>query len=76
MWLSVSIVKGFLFFLVQQGPKHIDSRVEEFLKTFENKLYEMTDDEFKVILLITWSFFSYIREYNNDIPLASCAVFF
>ncbi|VFQ78513.1 unnamed protein product [Cuscuta campestris] len=37
-------------FIIQSSlkdPKHIDSRVEEFLKTFESKLYEMPDDEFK-----------------------------
>nr|GLL36596.1 insulin-degrading enzyme-like 1, peroxisomal [Ipomoea trifida] len=37
-------------FIIQstaKDPKHIDSRVEEFLKMFESKLYEMSDDEFK-----------------------------
>ncbi|KAK9921956.1 hypothetical protein M0R45_030448 [Rubus argutus] len=37
-------------FIVQstvKGPGHIDLRVEEFLKTFEKKLYEMPNDEFK-----------------------------
>nr|GMD41758.1 insulin-degrading enzyme-like 1, peroxisomal [Ipomoea batatas] len=37
-------------FIIQstaKDPKHIDSRVEEFLKMFESKLYEMADDEFK-----------------------------
>ncbi|MBA0759774.1 hypothetical protein Gotri_022609 [Gossypium trilobum] len=37
-------------FIIQstvKGPAHIDSRVEAFLKMFENKLYEMTNDEFK-----------------------------
>ncbi|PRQ44705.1 putative insulysin [Rosa chinensis] len=39
-----------LQFIIQstvKGPGHIDLRVEEFLKTFESKLYEMTNDEFK-----------------------------
>lgn len=30
-----------------KGPKHIDTRVESFLKMFESKLYEMTSDQFK-----------------------------
>ncbi|KAK9921953.1 hypothetical protein M0R45_030445 [Rubus argutus] len=37
-------------FIIQstvKGPGHIDLRVEEFLKTFQNKLDEMPDDEFK-----------------------------
>ncbi|CAI9301344.1 unnamed protein product [Lactuca saligna] len=37
-------------FIIQstvKGPKHIDSRVQAFLKMFETKLYEMPDDEFK-----------------------------
>ncbi|KAI3750269.1 hypothetical protein L2E82_20902 [Cichorium intybus] len=37
-------------FIIQstvKGPKHIESRVQAFLKTFESKLYEMPDDEFK-----------------------------
>lgn len=31
-----------------QSPKHIDSRVQAFLKMFENKMHEMKDDDFKV----------------------------
>ncbi|KAI4325648.1 hypothetical protein MLD38_031029 [Melastoma candidum] len=41
-------VRG-LQFIIQssvKGPGHIDSRVEEFLKMFESKLYEMTNEEF------------------------------
>nr|GEX27537.1 insulin-degrading enzyme-like 1, peroxisomal [Tanacetum cinerariifolium] len=37
-------------FIIQstvKGPKHIESRVQAFLKTFESKLYEMPDAEFK-----------------------------
>ncbi|XP_022766677.1 insulin-degrading enzyme-like 1, peroxisomal isoform X2 [Durio zibethinus] len=37
-------------FLIQstvKSPREIDLRVEEFLKKFENKIYEMTSDEFK-----------------------------
>ncbi|KAM0027550.1 putative insulysin [Helianthus debilis subsp. tardiflorus] len=37
-------------FIIQstvKGPKHIDSRVQAFLKMFESKLYEMPDNEFK-----------------------------
>ncbi|GJZ04975.1 insulin-degrading enzyme-like protein 1, peroxisomal, partial [Tanacetum coccineum] len=37
-------------FIIQstvKGPKHIESRIQAFLKTFESKLYEMPDDEFK-----------------------------
>lgn len=37
-------------FIIQstiKGAGHIDLRVEAFLKMFESKLYEMTDDEFK-----------------------------
>ncbi|KAG2687109.1 hypothetical protein I3760_09G037100 [Carya illinoinensis] len=37
-------------FIIQstvKGPGNIDLRVEAFLKTFESKIYEMTDDEFK-----------------------------
>ncbi|XP_022743488.1 insulin-degrading enzyme-like 1, peroxisomal isoform X2 [Durio zibethinus] len=37
-------------FIIQstvKGPGHIDLRVEAFLKMFESKLYEMTNDEFK-----------------------------
>ncbi|EEF30307.1 insulin-degrading enzyme-like 1, peroxisomal [Ricinus communis] len=37
-------------FIIQstvKGPVHIDLRVEAFLKSFETKLYEMTNDEFK-----------------------------
>ncbi|XVE95949.1 hypothetical protein REPUB_Repub02eG0179500 [Reevesia pubescens] len=37
-------------FIIQstvKGPGHIDLRVEVFLKMFESKLYEMTNDEFK-----------------------------
>ncbi|KDP26059.1 hypothetical protein JCGZ_21092 [Jatropha curcas] len=37
-------------FIIQstvQGPGHIDLRVEAFLKMFENKIFLMTDDEFK-----------------------------
>ncbi|XP_037495283.1 insulin-degrading enzyme-like 2 isoform X2 [Jatropha curcas] len=37
-------------FIIQstvQGPGHIDLRIEAFLRIFENKIYEMTDDEFK-----------------------------
>ncbi|KAI3760627.1 hypothetical protein L1987_51025 [Smallanthus sonchifolius] len=37
-------------FIIQstaKGPKHIESRVQAFLKMFESKLYEMPDDEFK-----------------------------
>ncbi|XP_024935321.1 insulin-degrading enzyme-like 1, peroxisomal isoform X2 [Ziziphus jujuba] len=30
-----------------KGPAKLDSRVEAFLKMFESKLYELTDDEFK-----------------------------
>ncbi|XP_050230327.1 insulin-degrading enzyme-like 1, peroxisomal [Mercurialis annua] len=30
-----------------KDPAHIDLRVEAFLKMFENKVYEMTDDEFE-----------------------------
>ncbi|KAL4558067.1 hypothetical protein LXL04_036263 [Taraxacum kok-saghyz] len=30
-----------------KGPKHIESRVQAFLKMFETTLYEMPDDEFK-----------------------------
>ncbi|KAI4330509.1 hypothetical protein MLD38_028795 [Melastoma candidum] len=39
-----------LQFIIQstvKSPGHIDSRVEEFLKMFESKLYEMTNEEFK-----------------------------
>ncbi|XP_062117724.1 insulin-degrading enzyme-like 1, peroxisomal isoform X1 [Humulus lupulus] len=42
-------VRG-LQFIIQstaKGPAQIDLRVEAFLKMFETKLYEMTDDEFK-----------------------------
>jgi insulysin len=42
-------VRG-LQFLIQsavKGPRYIDSRVEVFLKMFETKLYEMSEDEFK-----------------------------
>lgn len=31
-----------------QDPGHIDLRIEAFLKMFESKLYDMTNDEFKV----------------------------
>ncbi|CAK9155607.1 unnamed protein product [Ilex paraguariensis] len=37
-------------FIIQsavKGPRHIDLRVEAFLKMFESKLYEMSSDEFK-----------------------------
>nr|XP_043635707.1 insulin-degrading enzyme-like 1, peroxisomal [Erigeron canadensis] len=37
-------------FIIQstvKGPKHIESRVQAFLKMFESKLYEMPDDEYK-----------------------------
>ncbi|XP_021281729.1 insulin-degrading enzyme-like 1, peroxisomal isoform X2 [Herrania umbratica] len=37
-------------FLIQstmKNPRDIDSRVEAFLEKFENKIYEMTNDEFK-----------------------------
>ncbi|KAK6244176.1 hypothetical protein QUC31_010585 [Theobroma cacao] len=37
-------------FIIQstvKGPGHIDLRVEAFLRMFESKLYEMTNDEFK-----------------------------
>ncbi|RVX09653.1 Insulin-degrading enzyme-like 1, peroxisomal [Vitis vinifera] len=37
-------------FIIQstvKGPGHIDSRVVEFLKMFESKLYAMSEDEFK-----------------------------
>ncbi|XP_034693359.1 insulin-degrading enzyme-like 1, peroxisomal isoform X1 [Vitis riparia] len=37
-------------FMIQstvKGPGHIDSRIEEFLKMFEFKLYAMSEDEFK-----------------------------
>lgn len=37
-------------FIIQstvKGPKHIESRVQAFLKMFESKLYEMSDDEYK-----------------------------
>ncbi|KAJ0982675.1 hypothetical protein J5N97_010930 [Dioscorea zingiberensis] len=42
-------VRG-LQFIIQstvKDPAQLDARVEAFLKTFENKLYEMTDEEFK-----------------------------
>ena len=38
---------GFEFW---QGTAQLDLRVEAFLKMFETKLYELTDDEFKVRL--------------------------
>ncbi|CAH9134956.1 unnamed protein product [Cuscuta epithymum] len=37
-------------FIIQSSvkdPKHVESRVEQFLKMFESKLYEMPDDEFE-----------------------------
>ncbi|KAK2994516.1 hypothetical protein RJ640_010794 [Escallonia rubra] len=37
-------------FIIQSSvkdPRHIDLRVEAFLKMFESKLYEMSDDDFK-----------------------------
>ncbi|KAJ9181087.1 hypothetical protein P3X46_009254 [Hevea brasiliensis] len=37
-------------FIIQstvKGPRHVDLRVEAFLKMFETKLYEMTNEEFK-----------------------------
>lgn len=42
-------VRGIQFIIQStvKGPKHINQRVEEFLKTFETKLKEMTLDEFK-----------------------------
>ncbi|XP_062000047.1 insulin-degrading enzyme-like 1, peroxisomal isoform X6 [Rosa rugosa] len=51
-----------LQFIIQsavKGPGHIDLRVEEFLKTFESKLYEMTNDKFKVRSTRIWSSFLY-----------------
>ncbi|KAA8517097.1 hypothetical protein F0562_017390 [Nyssa sinensis] len=42
-------VRG-LQFIIQstvKGPRHIDLRVEAFLKMFESRLYEMSNDEFK-----------------------------
>uniref|UniRef100_A0A5B7AH59 Putative zinc-metallopeptidase, peroxisomal n=1 Tax=Davidia involucrata TaxID=16924 RepID=A0A5B7AH59_DAVIN len=39
-----------LQFIIQstvKGPRHIDLRVEAFLKMFESRLYEMSNDEFK-----------------------------
>ena len=32
----------------KQGPEHIDWRVESLLKSFESKLSEISDEEFKV----------------------------
>ncbi|XP_022766682.1 insulin-degrading enzyme-like 1, peroxisomal isoform X2 [Durio zibethinus] len=46
-------------FLIQstvKSPREIDLRVEEFLKKFENKIYEMTSDEFKEIVNGTLKF--------------------
>ncbi|PON38848.1 Coenzyme PQQ biosynthesis protein [Parasponia andersonii] len=42
-------VRGVQFIIqsTAKGPAQIDLRVEAFLKTFENKLYELTNDEFK-----------------------------
>lgn len=42
-------VRGVQFIIQStvKGPKNIDSRVEAFLKMFESKLYEMSNDEFK-----------------------------
>lgn len=42
-------VRGVQFIIqsTQKGPSQIDLRVEAFLKMFETKLYEMTNDEFK-----------------------------
>ncbi|XP_062166020.1 insulin-degrading enzyme-like 1, peroxisomal isoform X1 [Alnus glutinosa] len=42
-------VRGVQFIIQStvKGPGVIDSRVEAFLKTFESKLYEITNDEFK-----------------------------
>ncbi|XP_010554834.1 PREDICTED: insulin-degrading enzyme-like 1, peroxisomal isoform X2 [Tarenaya hassleriana] len=42
-------VRGVQFIIQStvKGPGHIDSRVESFLKNFESKLYEMSDEEFK-----------------------------
>ncbi|CAI9099928.1 OLC1v1036825C1 [Oldenlandia corymbosa var. corymbosa] len=46
-------VRGVQFIIqsTAKGPKHINSRVEAFLKMFESKLHEMTPEEFKVNLL-------------------------
>ncbi|CAM8944316.1 unnamed protein product [Rhodiola kirilowii] len=42
-------VRGVQFIIqsTAKGPKSIDLRVESFLKSFESKLYEISDDEFK-----------------------------
>lgn len=42
-------VRGVQFIIqsTAKGPKHIDLRVESFLKMFESKLHEMSDEEFK-----------------------------
>lgn len=42
-------VRGVQFIIQStlKGPRHIDLRVEAFLKMFESKLYEMSSDEFK-----------------------------
>ncbi|KAH7661765.1 Insulysin protein [Dioscorea alata] len=55
-----------LQFLIQStvmDPAQLDGRVEAFLKMFENKLYEMTDDQFKSManVLIDLK----LGEYNN-----------
>ncbi|KAL3533783.1 hypothetical protein ACH5RR_007304, partial [Cinchona calisaya] len=43
-------VRGIQFIIQStvKGPKHINSRVEAFLKMFESKLYDMTPEEFKI----------------------------
>ena len=38
----------FIFEKTWQGPRNIDLRVESFLKMFETKLHEMSNEEFKV----------------------------
>ncbi|XP_031397805.1 insulin-degrading enzyme-like 1, peroxisomal isoform X3 [Punica granatum] len=42
-------VRGLQFIIqsTSKDPKEVDSRVEHFLRLFESKLYEMTNDEFK-----------------------------
>lgn len=52
-----------------QDPKHIDSRVEEFLKMFESKLYEMADDEFKVSSVKQFTHVSFITLQSQPFDL-------
>lgn len=49
MQRNYSGIRGVQFIIQStvKGPKHIESRVQAFLKMFESKLYDMPDDEFK-----------------------------